>query len=73
MNANKHNVEHVGANPRDHVRHRRPSLRHAHKDWRVWVVVAIMLSLILVYVMTDNLSLRPNEDAGQPVPAMDAP
>jgi uncharacterized integral membrane protein len=73
MSANKHGSEHVGANPRDHARPRRPFLKHAHKDWRVWVAALVLIALVLVYVMTNNLSLRSNGSAGQPMPAANAP
>jgi hypothetical protein len=33
----------------------------------------LMLALILVYVMTDNLSLRPGKRAIEPMPAATAP
>jgi hypothetical protein len=55
----KHNSENQGAKLRDHTHTHRPFLRHAHRDWRVWTVVVLMLALMLVYVLTDDLSLRP--------------
>ena len=68
MSAHKHDVESEGANPRDHVHVRHHFLKHAHRDWRVWTAVVLMLALILVYVMTDSLSLRPGKRAGQQTP-----
>ena len=73
MSANKHNLEHVGEKPRDHARPEHRSWKHAHKDWRVWVVAVVLIALVLVYVMTNNLSLRPGRPAGQPMPAANAP
>lgn len=73
MSANKHDVESEGAKPRDHTHSRRPFWKHAHRDWRVWIAVVLMLALILVYVMTDNLSLRPGKSAIRPTPAANAP
>jgi hypothetical protein len=73
MSANKHSLEHVGENPRDHAQPRRLSWKHAHKDWRVWVVAVVLIALVLVYVVTDNLSLRPGHPAGPPMPAANAP
>ncbi len=67
------NVESQGAKPRDHAHPRHHLLRHAHRDWRVWAAVLLMLALILVYVMTDNLSLRPAKPANQPSPAANVP
>jgi ABC-type Fe3+ transport system permease subunit len=68
----KHDVESEGAKPRDHEHHR-PQTWKPHTDWRVWIAVILMLGLILVYVLTDSLSLRPGKNAGQPTPAANAP
>jgi hypothetical protein len=69
MSAKEHDVESEGSKPRDHIR----PLKHTwrpHKDWRVWVAVVLMLALILVYVMTDSLSLRPGKRPTVPTPAI---
>ena len=68
MSGNKHSVESEGAKPRDHLHTRHHFWKHAHRDWRVWVAVVLMIGLILVYVMTNNLSLRPGKGAAQPTP-----
>ncbi len=68
MSSNKHSVESEGAKARDHEHPRHHFLRHAHKDWRVWVVAIVMIALIMVYVMSDNLSLRPGRPVLQPTP-----
>ena len=73
MSANKHDVESEGAKPRNHVQMRHQFLKHAHRDWRGWMAVMLMLALILVYVMTDSLSLRPGTRATHPMPAATAP
>ncbi len=73
MSDNKHSVESQGTKPRDHAHGRHHFLRHAHRDWRVWIAVVLMLGLILVYVMTDNLSLRPGKRAVQTTPEMNLP
>jgi hypothetical protein len=73
MSANKNNVEGEGAKPRDHEHSRHHFWKHAHTDWRVWVAVLLMLAMIGVYVITDNLSLRPGKTAHQPTPAANAP
>jgi hypothetical protein len=70
---NKHDAESEGAKPRDHAHPRHHFWTHAHRDWRVWIAVVLMLALILVYVLTDSLSLRPGKSAGQPTPAANAP
>ena len=73
MSAYKHDVESEGANPRDHVHTRHHFLKHAHRDWRVWAAVGLMLALILVYEISDNLALRPGKRASQPTPEAIAP
>jgi len=73
MSANKHDVESEGAKKRDQTHPRHQFLKNAHRDWRVWLAVVLMLGLILVYVMTDNLSLRAGRRAAQPMPAANAP
>ena len=73
MTANKHSVESEGAKPRDHDHPRHHFWKHAHRDWRVWIAVMVMLAAILVYVMTDSLSLRPGKRAIQPTPEAVAP
>ena len=72
MSSNKHDVASEGSKPRDHV-HPVKHTWHPHKDWRVWVAVLLMLVLVLVYVVTDNLSLRPGKHAIQQTPAANAP
>jgi uncharacterized integral membrane protein len=72
MNANKHDVQSEGSKPRDHDRPSR-HVWHAYADWRIWLAVLLMLALVLVYVMTNNLSWRPGQRTTQPMPAMNAP
>jgi hypothetical protein len=73
MTARKHDVESEGANPRDHTHGRHHLLKHAHRDWRVWIAVGLMLALILVYEISNNLALRPGKRASQPTPEAIAP
>jgi hypothetical protein len=54
MSAKKHDAESEGVKSRDHAHPRHHFLRHAHKDWRVWAVVLLMLAMMLVYVRTVN-------------------
>jgi hypothetical protein len=73
MSENKHDVESEGTNPRDHVHPRHHFWKRAHRDWRVWAAVVLMVGLMLVYVVTKDLSLRPGKRAGPPTPAANAP
>jgi bacteriorhodopsin len=73
MSAKRNDVESQGAKPRDHEHPRHHFWKTAHRSPWLWIVVVLMLALILVYVMTDNLSLRPGKKAAQPTPAANAP
>lgn len=64
----KHDAEGEGAKERDHVHPRHHFWKHAHRDWRVWVAVILMLGMIFTYVITDNLSLRPGKHPVRPTP-----
>jgi hypothetical protein len=35
------------------------SVRRLHKDWRVWLIVALMLTAIVIYVLTLDESVLP--------------
>lgn len=72
MSENKHDVESEGSNPRDRD-HPLKRVWRAHQDWRVWLAVLLMIALIMVYVLTDNLSLRPGQRPSEPVPAINGP
>ncbi len=73
MSANKHAVECEGAKARDHAHPRHRLWKHAHRDWRVWIAVVLMLALILIYAMSDNLRLRPDKGATQRTPEANLP
>ena len=45
-----------------------PYWKRAHHDWRFWVSLVLMLAAMLVYVMSDNLALRPHREP-QPPPS----
>ncbi len=40
-----------------------PYWKRAHRDWRVWVAVSLMIMGMIIYVMSEDLSVRPQ---GQP-------
>jgi hypothetical protein len=73
MSGTRHDSESEGAKPRDHVHPRHHVWKRAHRDWRVQIAVALMLAMILVYVMTDNLSLRLGKRAIPSTPAANVP
>jgi hypothetical protein len=43
-----------------------PYWLRAHRDWRFWAVVLVMLAAMVVYVVSMNLALRPH-GLGRPV------
>ena len=47
---------HTGPN-RENIR--RPYWTRAHRDWRVWVGVVVMLAAMIIYLMSYDLALRP--------------
>jgi hypothetical protein len=47
-----------------------PAWKRLHRDWRIWVVVALMLAAMLMYVCTDDESLQPGgKPSNRPMPA----
>jgi hypothetical protein len=50
---------------------RSPYWKRAHRDWRVWVAVIMMIAGMVIYVMSEDLSVRPGSTrSGQKVDAM---
>jgi hypothetical protein len=45
------------------------SWRRAHKDWRVWLAVGLMLLAMLIYLMTMDESVQPGGKLQDAVPA----
>lgn len=35
------------------------SVRRLHKDWRVWLIVGLMLTAMIVYILTLDESIWP--------------
>jgi hypothetical protein len=57
----------------DHGHHHGPSRRKLHRDWRLWLVVGLMLAAMLIYVLSDNERFSLGGHTGRmspPVPAM---
>jgi hypothetical protein len=52
---------------KDHP-HDRPYWKRAHRDWKVWIAVAVMLGAMWIYLRTNDLSVRPTGQTQQPVP-----
>ncbi|MGA2254664.1 MAG: hypothetical protein ABSG53_08390 [Thermoguttaceae bacterium] len=57
----------------DHGHHHGPAHRKLHHDWRLWLVVGLMLAAMLMYVLSDNERFRLGRGTGKfspPVSAM---
>ena len=59
----------TGEHHHNHGHHHGPAWKRLHRDWRLWVVVGLMLAAMLVYVLSDDESLRPGGPPGKPAPA----
>ena len=46
--------------PDNEHRSHRPYWKRAHHDWRFWVALLLMLGAMLIYLMTDDLSMVPH-------------
>ncbi len=63
-----HHREHESQSQKDHGPN--PAFwRRAHKDWRVWIAVALMLLAMLVYLMSMDERFQPGGKVKDPVPA----
>jgi hypothetical protein len=47
----------------------RATWRRAHRDWRLWVVVGLMLVAMLTYVLTMDEAVQPGKKVQETVPA----
>jgi len=70
MSKRKHNHHgNEGSNGnRPHHDHR-PYWKRAHRDWRLYVVVFLMLAAMIIYLMTNDLVWGPRGESQPPVPA----
>jgi hypothetical protein len=55
-----------------HPHHHKPYWRRAHRDWKIWAGVVLMLIAMWVYLKSNDLSHSPesppNSPLHQPVP-----
>ena len=65
-----HQVHEEPVNDDAHQDHR-PYWKRAHRDWRVWLGVILMIAGMFVYVMSQDLSLRLRSRPQQPPPVTD--
>jgi hypothetical protein len=45
----------------------RPYWTRAHRDWRVWVGVVLMLAAMMIYLMTNDLAWGPHRQPQAPL------
>ncbi len=73
MSANRHGKHRKNPEAQEGNDYERSSYWQVHKDWRMWVVVVLMLVAIGTYVMTMDEAVRPAGTVGQPMPAATSP
>ncbi|MGA2179445.1 MAG: hypothetical protein ABSH15_07685 [Verrucomicrobiota bacterium] len=49
------------------IQSHRPYWRRAHRDWRIWFCVILMLAAMLIYLMSGDLRWRIHVQPQQPV------
>ena len=49
-----------GLEPMNEKKHDGPYWTRAHRDWRVWIGVILMLTAMSVYLMTDDFAWGPH-------------
>jgi len=69
MSNRKRREHHRDGHPGSQEAEDRAYWRRAHKDWRLWVVVALMLLAMFTYVMSMDESVLPGGRTQAPVPA----
>jgi hypothetical protein len=69
MNEMQHNHhQHGDPNGGNMNQGHRPYWTRAHRDWRVWVGVILMLAAMMIYLMTGDLAWRPRIQPQAPLP-----
>jgi hypothetical protein len=68
MDEIKQNHHGHGAPGRDRVPHEnRPYWKRVHRDWKFWGALFLMFVAMIIYVMSNDLTLRPHKQAQQPL------
>jgi hypothetical protein len=66
MSENKRSHRHHGELDHDSDHQgKRPYWTRAHRDWKFWVALSLMLAAMVIYVMSDDLAFRPHRQAQQ--------
>ena len=66
MSESKHR-HHQHGEPHHDGEHQPHYWKRAHRDWKFWMALSLMLAAMIIYVMSDNLAFRPRHQAQQPV------
>ena len=61
--------QHGGAHGAEHPPHR-PYWKRMHHSLFFWIAVVFILAAMVVFIMTNNLSVVPGQRAQDPVPAV---
>jgi hypothetical protein len=66
MSETKHSHrQYAGSDPDSFHQGQRPYWKRAHRDWKFWVALSLMLAAMVIYVMSENLAWRPRSQAQQ--------
>ena len=66
MSENKCSHRHHGQHDQNSDRQsQRPYWTRAHRDWKFWVALSLMLAAMVIYVMSDNLAFRSHRQVQQ--------
>jgi uncharacterized integral membrane protein len=52
----------------EHGHDRGPYWKRAHRDWKLWIAVVIMLLAMVIYIRSNDLSVRPQGQLQQRTP-----
>jgi len=66
MSENKRSHRHHGEHDHDSdYQAQRPYWTRAHRDWKFWVALSLMLAAMVIYVMSEDLAFRPHRQTQQ--------
>lgn len=70
-----HNHQHERQEHEKKLQHREidtsvPYWKRAHRDWRFWVALLLMLGAMVAYLITDDEAFRSAGPPQRPVPAL---
>jgi hypothetical protein len=69
MSNNQGNHQGYGSDHSSIHESHRPYWKRAHRDWRVWVGVVLMIIAMTIFVMSDYFAWLPRGQSRQPLPS----